>query len=341
MSKKTDLVFTQTRMNTFLECERKEWFQFQAGGNGVGPAAKEDYYIEGEFGHYVLKHWYQTGKASKGERPLMLRDNMLKRIKATMDDMPNLQKEKADDLQRKLTAMIGACHAYKAVYRDDFKRFEILAVEEPFEIEIGGFKFAGRIDLAVRDVDTKTDGFMEHKFLQAFSLENFTNLPLNLQQLVYSLGFEKITGKLPSWYRWNIVKKSQLRRKGMEPKKGEVVAHPESLVEFESRVQGQYIEDTEKMFFRPPPRRVEAEALKHVQEDIAQHIESWKRVNEGGKMPPMRWCSCEGRYNTGCVFGEACTAAMAGHKEGWNAPECQGLYRKKEVLHPELEDKED
>jgi len=38
MSKKTDLVFTQTRMNTFLECERKEWFQFQAGGNGVGPA---------------------------------------------------------------------------------------------------------------------------------------------------------------------------------------------------------------------------------------------------------------------------------------------------------------
>jgi len=340
MSKKESLVFTQTRMNTFLECERKEWFQFQAGGCGVESAVKEDYFIEGEFGHYVLKHWYQTGKASKGERPLMLRENMIKRIKAMLDEIPNADMDKVNDINRKLTAMIGACCAYKLVYREDFKRFDILAVESPFEIELGGIKFAGRIDLALHDKDTKTDGFMEHKFLQAFSLENFTNLPLNLQQLVYSMGFEQVTGKLPSWYRWNIVKKSMLRRKGMEPKKGEVVAHPEQLVEFEARVQAQYMEEQDKMFFRPPPRRVEATALEQVRADITAHIENWKRINAEGKVPPMRWSSCEGRYATGCMFGPACTAVLAGHKQGWNAPECRGLYRPKEVLHPELEEGE-
>jgi len=40
-------VFTQSRMNTFLECERKEFYAYQVGGVGVCPAVTADYYIEG------------------------------------------------------------------------------------------------------------------------------------------------------------------------------------------------------------------------------------------------------------------------------------------------------
>ena len=131
-----------------------------------------------------------------------------------------------------------------------------------------------------------------------------------------------------------MIKKSQLRRKGMTGE-GKV---PESLLEYEARVQSQYMEEKDKMFFRPPPRLVEPKALDSVQKHLTHHIAQFKSMMDSKEMPPMRWPSCTGMYGKPCMFGPACMAESVGHREGWNAPECQGLYRVKPVQHMELED---
>lgn len=326
------VIFTQSRLMDFLTCERFEWYKYRAAGVGVEVVAKEDFFLEGEFGHYALHHWYKNPPHG-----LMLRENMVKRIKGMMDDLGEINPEDYERKEMKLAAMVGACHAYKVKYKDDFKKYEILFTEEQFEIDIEGITFRGKLDLGVKERETEDEGFVEHKFVSSFSSKNYEVLPLNLQQLIYTLGFKQITGKYPKWYIWNMIKKSQLRRTGTKPKKGEAVAHPEPLIQYESRVQQQYIEEPDKMFLRTPPRLVEANALEELRKMVAYHLASWVTLSRGKEIPAMRFSSCEGRYGSVCPFGPACVAQMAGHKDGWNSGECSGLYRKKVVQHPELE----
>lgn len=326
--------FTYTRLSSFLTCERLEWFAFQAGGCGVERIKKETFWLEGEFGHYALKHWYTN--AERGG--LMLRANMVKRIEKMIEDLGEMELEEKQKIEVKLAAMVGACHAYKQQYKSDFARYKVLFVEEPFEITIGDIPFMGRLDLGIQDKETKEIGFMEHKFLTQFSLNNWTVLPLNLQQLIYTLGFKEITGKYPNWYMWNIIQKSKLRRKGMTPMKGHKIAQPEPILEFEARVQQQYLQEPDKMFFRPPPRLVEEKPLEKIQDHIIQHVKAWREMQKAKDLPPMRFPSCETKYGGTCPFAEACAEELLGHKQGWNAPKNRGLYRLKEVLHPELEE---
>jgi hypothetical protein len=260
---------------------------------------------------------------------------MIKRIKKTFDDMGAITPEYEQELNQDLAAMIGACLAYKQIYKDDAKKYKILFIEKEFTVLIGGFTFKGRIDLGLENVKDGTKGFMEHKFLSQFSLSNFTNLPLNIQQLIYCLGFKEITGEFPVWYTWNIIKKSQLRRKGTKPAKGMAVAVPENLLEFEARCTQQYLEDPDKMFFRPPPRLVDMKALDRVHKMVEAYLTQWESMI--GKDPMMCLSSCEGKYNNACAYAPACTTFMSGKKDGWDAPECLGMYKLKEYLHPELE----
>lgn len=335
---KDELVFTQSRMNVFLECERKEWFQYQAGGCGVESAVPQDYYIEGSLGHYALCFWYKNWERNG----MMLRANMIKRIEKQIKDMGPITPEVDDQIRTKLAAMVGACHGYKTVYRSDFDKYEVLAVEKEFEVPFAGVKWKGKLDLAVRNKKDKTMGYWEHKFLQNFALDDYITLPLNLQALLYIVGFKSLFDKYPDWYQWNVIRKSQLRRTGMKPRKGELTANPEQWTQFETRVQAQYVEEPERMFMRPPPKMVEAKPLEVLEHDLSIHIESWKRIHDTGTIPPCRWPSCVGMYGSACKFAAACTAQMQGHKDGWNASECAGLYRPKKVLHPELvEEKEE
>ena len=324
-------VFSQTRLMTYMTCPRKEYYQFRIKDVGITPAQPESYFVEGEFGHYALMYFYKN-KA-------MLRENLLKRIKYAIDALGAITPDYDAELKQDLAAMMGACNAYKMLYRDDFKKYEVLFIEKEFEVQIAGYTFRGKLDLGLKDVSDGTTGFFEHKFLSQFNLNNYTSLPLNVQQLIYSLGFKQITGEFPAWYRWNIIKKSALRRKGLKPAKGMAVANPENLLEFEARVQQQYMEEPDKMFFRPPPRMVEGEPLKKITEIVEAYMQQWE--SSLTKPPLLCLSSCEGKYNNACAYAPACTAYMSGHKDGWNAPECTGMYKMKEAQHPELKENKD
>jgi hypothetical protein len=145
---------------------------------------------------------------------------------------------------------------------------------------------------------------------------------------------EKLVGKIPDCYMWNVIKKSGLRRKNNK------TAGLEPWAQFEVRVQQQYLDDPEKMFYRTPPMMFEPKAVETAWEDVLMHVEAHKHVSEMKGMPPMRFSGCTGMYGNACTFGPACRANLVGKgKQGWDAPECVGLYRKKEVQHEELDGK--
>lgn len=335
--KKTAGSMTQSRMQASMACPRLEWYKYRAGPAGVGVelTTLQEYFVEGDFTHYALAKWYSTGAEG---RPLMLQANMTKRINKMLDGY-ELTPEEDDRLRTKLAAMIGACQGYRLNYRSDFDKFKILAVETRFETKIGGFAFAGVLDLLVETEDGV--GFIDHKTASQITGKEPVTLPVNLQGLMYVLGTKEITGKYPKWYQFNFIKKSALRRKG--PTKANPSKPKEPLLEFQNRVQAQYVDESGKMFFRPPPILVQPKVIERILAQTAQNLAEWEQ--DCAKDPAdltMRLASCTGMYGQPCAFAQACTAFLQGHGEGWDAPECRGFYRPKEVLHPELvEEKND
>jgi hypothetical protein len=140
---------------------------------------------------------------------------------------------------------------------------------------------------------------------------------------------------MPDYVVFDYIIKSQLRKKASKS------GGYETLPSFTSRVQEQYLtkmdEQTGKhaMFVRMPPIPLETTMLTRAEAMIGTAISHMRNCQ-----PICEW-QCIGRYGQGCGFIEACTALLKNHKDGWNAPECRGLYKKKEVLHTELEKEEE
>jgi hypothetical protein len=92
------------------------------------------------------------------------------------------------------------------------------------------------------------------------------------------------------------------------------------------------------MFYRTQPKMVEPVAVESAWVDMMVHVDNHAKQKATGLMPPMRFSACVGMFGNPCVYGPACLAKMMGRgKQGWDAPECRGLYRVKEVQHEELD----
>ena len=159
---------------------------------------------------------------------------------------------------------------------------------------------------------------------------NYTALPMDLQGLIYCEGVKSLTGKYPDLKAWDFIIKSQLRRKK------DKMGGKESLATFEARVQTKYMEDQDKMFFRPPPLRV----YKSMLTSLTGELEKITNRFTNGETE-MNFSNCLGMYGQPCPFVNACTEKLLGHEDGWNAPACQGSFKMKEALHEELIVKKD
>lgn len=320
-------VFTQSRINTMQECPRKEYLQYRAG-EGFGIEGTEPFipFLEGELGHYALAYWWENGR--------MLRKNLLSRLQKIIDRFKDAKQgidpALDDKLRTALTAVSGACLGYKEFYAQDRQRYELLFAEEqfelPFNVDDRTVVFRGKLDMGTRNKETDRLAFWEHKFLSAIPQGMIETLPLNIQGLVYILGFEQITGKLPDDHIWDIVLKTRMR-----PKKtsgGGV----ESQAQFEARVQDSYTKDDSK-YARLAPPMSSPEAIEGVRTLLEDEIRAYFAEKD---QPRMRFSSCLGRYGQPCMFAPACRAKLEGKRDGWDAPECAGLYRPKKVQHAEL-----
>lgn len=328
MTKKENTLGTLTysRISSFLTCPMLEWYQYRAGkGVGIRTTAPYIPFIEGDFLHYALHHYHKSGR--------MLRQNMLNRIQKLIDEVAGesgLEPELEELIRVKLAAMLGACLGYKMRYANDRADYKHLFIETPFKFELEEFVIEGKIDRIDRVAKTDALLLWENKSATQYTADTYTVMPMNLQDLIYCEGCKILTGEYPDFRARDYVIKSKLRRK-QDGSGGR-----ESYAEFEARVQQQYVDDPAKMFVRPTPIKVYDKELDEVKKQLAVILRMF-RDNE----PYMNFGSCTGMYGQPCPFVQACTARLRGHKTGWDAPECRGLYRLKEALHPELEKKDE
>jgi len=308
----------------------REYYQYRV--NGVGIKLTDIYvpFIEGAFMHYALKMYYRTG--------LMLRANMIKQMRAQIDELGPISEDVAIKLSIALQASVGAALGYKEIYRNDVDRkdntgkvvekgmWKVLFAEEPFSFEFEDVQIDGVIDLAVVSKDNNI--IVENKYLTSVTADKYSQLPLDLQGLIYSEGFKAKTGEYPDLKGWNFILKTALRRKLGSEKH----PLPETLEEYEARVQQQYVQEPDRMFFRPPPLVVSKKMIDGLKEQLHLFLEEFKRP------PIMRFSSCLGMYGRPCPFIQACQAKLQGKADGWNAPECTGLYKMKEAQHEELKE---
>ena len=288
---------TYSRITSHTTCPMKEHFQYCVNGVGIKPTAPYIPFIEGEFGHYILKHYYTSGQ--------MLRKNLIKRIDKLKEELGEIDPVTDDALNVKLSAMLGACLGYKVKYRYDKDRYENLLVEEPFELDLGGgVKLEGVIDWTVKDKETGRTVLFDHKFVSSVSANKYAQLPLDLQGLIYCYGFKALKGKFPDMRGWNFILKSQLRRKG-KIEKGNL----ETLDAYEARVCEQYQNEPERMFFRPPPVKVDDTVLKNLEDQLNITISNMIDSADNS-VKEMRFSSCLGNYGSVCSFIQACTAKL-------------------------------
>jgi hypothetical protein len=321
-----------SRLTSHMVCPMLEHYKYRVNGVGLKTTAPYVPFIEGEIGHYALKMFYKTG--------LMLRENMLKRIAKIIADAGPLDPELDDDLKTTTAAMMGITQAYKMRYYNEVDHYsgdkltqkgkwKALMIEEPFEFPFGDFMFRGCIDLLVQNREDLKVYLVEHKFTSGQLAGRLVQLPMDLQEMIYCEAVKQKTKKYPDFKVWNFIKKSQLRRK----KIGDGAY--EQTGAFEARVQAQYMAEPDKMFMRSNPILVEPKMIESVKAELLKVLKDFENPD-----PTMRFSSCLGLYGRPCDFIQACTAKLLGHADGWNAPECQGLYKMKECQHEEL-DKED
>ncbi|MEM4720677.1 MAG: PD-(D/E)XK nuclease family protein [Candidatus Methanomethylicaceae archaeon] len=319
--KPTSESVTFSRLASYLECQRKEWYSYRAGGCGVVLFPPPVPFVEGQFLHYLLAHFYKGSK--------MQRAHFVDRIEKTITANQYATEEAVENVRRKLHIALAASTAYSVRYKTDFSQYKVLYVEAPFTTALGSVTLEGKVDLVLRDKSSGTIGFFEHKFLSYYDADHWALLPMSLQRVMYVLGVKALTGQYPSWACWNVILKANLRRKVSK------TGAKESWEEFDARLVERYKEDS-SLLFRTPP-------VVTNQEDLERSVLPWlmnvarKVVEPQESLPPPNPTACIS-YGRVCPYAEACLAVLHGDKEGWNHPSCRGKYILKTEQHPELED---
>ncbi len=318
-------ILTYTRMSCFEQCPRLEYYQYGVNGRGVESAQPYLPFIEGDFGHYAVAMFYKTGR--------MYRANLIKRAEMVVDQVQRdmiVTPEDMEDIRLSFAMMTGAASGYRDAYVTDLDKYEVLFVEKEFEFTLGDFKIQGKIDRGLRDKKSGYPMIWETKWVGGITKGSYESMPMSFQDLIYCEGFKAITGEYPKVRCRDFIQKSRLRLKS--DKSG----GKETFLQYETRVQQQYQEEKDKMFWRPEPQLVLPTMIKNVTDNMLRMLENRERVKDN----PYMSFACLGMYGTACKFVQACEAKLMGHEDGWNAPECKGLYRLKKVLHPELNKEE-
>lgn len=304
-------IITASELVSYGKCGMLHWFQYEAGPNGCGVKSTKPYipFIEGHLLHHTLEIFRRTGQMRKVD----FKKWYAKAIEPFVERMEQADRVKLD---KRAAACYGACLGYKDVYPDEPKE-KWIGLEEEFEFEIPQCTFRGKIDGYKRN-KAKQIVLDETKFISESWAIKLLSVPMNIQRWMYIVGVYSIEGEYPT-----ILQNNYIYKTGIRPKK------EESDVAFERRVIAEYTKDKQK-FFRDT-RTIETRLIEGALKELII-----SRVNMMlSSRPDMREEQCVSPFYT-CPFLPACTAKIAGKKDGWDSSDCAGLYVSKERRHEEL-----
>jgi len=150
-SLKFDRAFSHTSISSFKWCKFQYYLKYIQNYAPLPSIGQ----IRGNVGHKALGEWYRT---KDGSRAYAVASEAISQYE-------ELIRESLEEEWELLSVIIPRYFSW-ALDNDNFK--EVLAIEEKFELELGGFRLIGYIDGIVRDQQNVL-WLLEHKFLKRVS----------------------------------------------------------------------------------------------------------------------------------------------------------------------------
>jgi len=188
--------------------------------------------------HETLGEWYKGKRAKMSSIVLRtqkkLEDDFLR-------DAQHFSQEDYDKYRLMVDGFAGMMNGYAEHYSKDRAEWNIRreSIEYEFKIDMGDFDFAGKIDLVNKL--KKYDQVVEHKTASKISSSYIERLALDAQVRGYVFGCQRGLGIKTGHVLYDVVRKSQLRRKSGE-----------SVEDFSERVRVDYLTRPEFYFHREP-----------------------------------------------------------------------------------------
>lgn len=291
--------FSHTKIDTYETCPRKFLHKYL---RKYYPKKRPVYFAIGSAFHAFQDKFYDM-RGEHLEVALRAADQVMESV-----DMSLMTPEEIADYQIDRAMVQGMCVGYSTYYKGDFDEFPTMLLEQEctrdngivlvdYRDEYKGV-YTGKIDGLFCDaagdwwvLETKTTGSVPKKAY-------FDKIHIDSQTLGYLHLANKVLGKWPRGVLYNVIKKTQIRKKGGE-----------TLEAFTERVKLEYVNNNEeKQYFIRYP----LEVSKH-------HLDDWLK-EKGSTVSRILTCveiksktawtkytnSCLGMYGSGCEYLSAC-----------------------------------
>lgn len=260
--------------------------------------------------HNGLERMYKTGTCDIPEERKIAGDAC---DKACLDS--SLTPEQSDKVWEQQALVMGILAGYAKLYlKKDLAAWKVLEAEGSFAYPLSnGWQAMGKRDMMVkRKADGKV-GLVEHKTAGRVDASYVSKLPLDNQIIGYANSIKKETGRLPDFVVYNIMKKSQLRKK-----------QTETFDQFAQRIEADYVLNPSSYFYRET-LTVSAKDAARFESELFQFAEEMERaIRENYFYKNTQQCTAMGI----CPFMSLCI----------NGPTRENLsmFRERADLHEEL-----
>lgn len=327
-------LLTNSRLRTFLACQRLHQIRYVAGYQAVDTA---DVLVFGDLVHVALEAWWKAHQAGLGPVALSHAIEAIKAKAATSERVDDVAAAKAELL------MVGYDARWSAAMAD----LEVLGVETQFRAPLpgatgqpcAGVQQAGKLDVLARKRSDGTVWLVEHKTAGGDispTSSYWQRLRMEPQVSMYYVGAKSLGYELAGCI-YDVIQRPDTKPYSATPmdkrkytKAGALYANQrefdETLDEFKARLAAAIAAEPNEYYQRAEVVRLPDE----LEEFKADVLATWLQIKaaERAGHVPRNPDACH-RYGRPCQFYEVCSGAASLDDES--------KYVRLESVHPELE----
>lgn len=299
---------TQSLLGEFLACKERARLAYKEGWSSETTSNAITF---GTLMHSVLESVYKTIRAGKKiDAPEYLTNTIafyLQEFKDTLSKERFWTPEDQQTLELNSGYLYALVPAYFKLYGTKDAGRKYIAVEDEFKVAWENTFLRGKIDV-VYDLNGET-WILDHKTKSSFDDGSEDKLSFDLQGMFYMLAWKLKTGKLPSGFVLNMIKRPMLRQ-----------GKKENFKEFMDRVAG----DVDETYFKRVQVTISEAEFNHWY--VNEFFEMMKEFIPWAEGKAKSWrnpSSCSTRYGT-CKMIRVC-----------GLKDFTGLYQRKKTF-PEL-----
>ena len=195
--------FTSSEIDTYLACRRKHNFRY---AQKIVPVQSDISLDFGSAVHEGLRDFF-TWYYERG-------DDLDKSMRIAIDSAVEYATENNLDpvTISKVSAMVEAYCTYWAEHKNDdcIKNYDVLDVEQTYDLNLSDFCIAGKIDALLKEKDTGRIYILDHKTASNPDEDYFDKVRFDNQMMFYAMIIDALLGDNSFLERYNLDEKTEI-----------------------------------------------------------------------------------------------------------------------------------